>query len=71
MSDEFKACQLKDELTMKHLLDDEAGPATSPTELLHNKIEAIKFMLKWMPLVDQQFYIASIPQLKLKNKKKK
>lgn len=72
MSDQVTECQLlKNEASMKSLLDDEARPSTSPTELPSNKIESIRFMLKWMPLVDQEFYMAAIPQLKLHSKKKK
>ena len=64
-------CKIKYECTMKCFLVSEAIPSDVSTELPIHKIEALKFMLKWMPLTDQEFYKASIPQLKPKTKNKK
>ena len=61
-------CKIKDECTMKCFLASDAIPTDVLTELPIHKIEALKFMLKWMPLTDQEFYKAFITQLKLKIK---
>lgn len=36
------------------------------SQLPMKKIEALRFLLKWMPLIDQQFCKVNIAQLKMK-----
>lgn len=40
-------------------------------KLPQNKVDALKFMLPWMPQIDKEYYLAFLPQEENKNKKKR
>ncbi|CAH1977597.1 unnamed protein product [Acanthoscelides obtectus] len=68
-----RQCEIQKEKIMENALQSRVKSATTTSKvaLSANKVESLTFMLKWMPLIDQNYYKAVPPEQSGKTKKKK
>nr|CAH7724128.1 unnamed protein product [Callosobruchus chinensis] len=69
----FTECEVQNEKIMETALQSrlKSATTTSKVALSANKAKSLTFMLKWMPLMDQNYYKAILPEQGAKTVKKK